>query len=150
MAEEGGLPMIAKRNYKVMILTLALLTLSLALSAWADGLSRGIHDTLGTRYNAGAQLHAVPRHPPRHGVDPIARLHHWNEIAINASGLDHTPVAPDEDRVFGEQYGPTRASRAMAIVHIAIFEAVNAIAGDYESYIGFPPPPHSASMDAAS
>jgi hypothetical protein len=104
---------------------------------------------LGTRYNAGAQRHAVSRHPPRHGVDPISRLHHWNEIAINTSGLDHTPVVSGEHRIFGEQYGPTRASRAMAIVHIAIFEAVNAIAGDYESYIGFPPALHSASMDAA-
>jgi hypothetical protein len=32
-------------------------------------------------------------------------------------------VAPGEDRVFGERYGPTRASRAMAIVHIAMFDA---------------------------
>ena len=38
--------------------------------------------------------------------------------------------------MFGEQLGPTRASRAMAIVHIAIFEAVNAIAGGYRSYPG--------------
>ena len=43
-------------------------------------------------------------------------VHHWNEIAIDASGLDHTPVAPGETRVFGEQLGPGRASRAMAVV----------------------------------
>ena len=42
---------------------------------------------------------------------------------------------PDEARVFGEQLGPGRSSRAMAIVHIAIFEAVNAIASGYESYV---------------
>jgi hypothetical protein len=50
------------------------------------------------------------------GVDLVRR---WNSIAINASGLDHTPVAPGENRVFGEQHGPGRSSRAMVIVHIA-------------------------------
>jgi hypothetical protein len=149
MAEEGGLRMIVKRNRKVMVLTLTLLTLSLALPAWAGGFSHGINDALGPRYNAPPHLHTRPRHPPRHGVGPIARLHHWNEIAVDASGLDHTAVAPGEHRVFGEQFGPGRASRAMAIAHIAIFEAVNAIAGDYESYTSLPTAPHSASMDAA-
>ena len=54
------------------------------------------------------------------------------------------------DRLFGEQYGPTRASRAMAIVHIAICEVVNAITGGYQSYTGLPPsrpiPPFSPSV----
>jgi PAP2 superfamily protein len=76
-------------------------------------------------------------------------VHHWNGIAVDASGLDHTPVAAGENRVFGEQLGPTRASRAMAIVHIAIFEAVNAIAGGYQSYVGLPRAPQGASMQAA-
>ena len=61
----------------------------------------------------------------------IEWLLHWNEIAVDASGLDHTPVPPDDPRIFGEQLGPGRASRAMAIVHIAMFDAVNAIAGGY-------------------
>src|SRR5205823_185222 len=72
-----------------------------------------------------------------------------NEIAIYASGIDHTPVAPGENRVFGEQLGPGRTSRAMAVVHIAIFDAVNAIAGGYQSYTGLPPAPAGTSMDAA-
>jgi hypothetical protein len=67
-------------------------------------------------------------------------------MAINASGLDHTP---SPDRVFGEQFGPGRASRAMAIVHIAIFDAVNAIAGGYRSYTGIQPAHYDTSMDAA-
>src|SRR5262245_44851008 len=33
-------------------------------------------------------------------------LRHWNQVAIDASGLDHTPVQPGENRVFGEQVGP--------------------------------------------
>jgi len=59
----------------------------------------------------------------------------WNRIAVDTSGLDHTAVTPGEDRAFGHQLGPTRSSRAMAIVHIAMFDAINAaMGGYYESY----------------
>lgn len=58
----------------------------------------------------------------------------WNTIAIDSSGLDHAPVAPGESRTFGHNLGPTRSSRAMAIVHIAMFEAANATQGAYKSY----------------
>src|SRR6266480_2720487 len=75
-------------------------------------------------------------------------LHRWNRIAIDATGLDHTPVAPGENRVFGEQLGPGRSSRAMAIVHIAIFDAMNALLGGYRSYTGVLAQ-GPASMDAA-
>src|SRR5205823_4050171 len=65
-----------------------------------------------------------------------------NQVAVDASGLDHTHPAPGENRVFGEQLGPCRASRAMAIVHIAIFDAVNAVTGGYyHSYTGLAPAP---------
>jgi len=66
-------------------------------------------------------------------LDSVLR---WNSIAIDASGLDHTPVQEGEDRVFGEAIGPGRSSRAMAIVHIAMFEALTSIHGGYESYTG--------------
>ena len=74
---------------------------------------------------------------------------HWNHVAIDSSGVDHTRVQPGESRVFGEQYGPTRASRAMAIVHVAVFEAVNAITGRYESYVGLPQAATDTSLKAA-
>jgi len=70
-------------------------------------------------------------------------------MAINASGLDHTPVSPEENRIFGEQFGPGRSSRAMAIVHVAIFEAMNAIVGGYQSYTGLAPSAGEASLQAA-
>ncbi len=111
--------MIMKRNGRLLVPTLAILILSLAAPAWAGGFSS------------------------------TAQVRHWNEIAINASGIDHTPVTPSENRFFGEQIGPGRTSRAMAIVHIAIFDAVNAIAGGYQSYTGLPPAPAGTSMDAA-
>ena len=77
------------------------------------------------------------------------RLRHWNQIAIDASGLDHTPLAPGEDRAFGEQLGPGRSSLALAIVHIAVHDALNAIAGRYETYTGLRRAPASASAKAA-
>jgi hypothetical protein len=76
------------------------------------------------------------------GGQPLSQaswVHHWNSIAIDASGLDHTPLEPGESRTFGEQFGPVRASRALAIIQIAVFEAVNAISGGYESYTGIAP-----------
>lgn len=76
-------------------------------------------------------------------------VHRWNTIAIDASGLDHTPPAAGDPRVFGEQLGPGRSSRAMAIVHVAVFEAVNAIAGGYRSFVGLRAATSGTSMDAA-
>jgi len=76
-------------------------------------------------------------------------VHRWNQIAIDATGLDHTPVAPGEHRTFGEQLGPGRASRAMAIVHVAIFDAINAATGQYQSFTGIQSTPHPFSTAAA-
>lgn len=76
----------------------------------------------------------------QHSSPPKAMdmLHRWNQIAIDATGLDHTPTAignpDDEPHVFGEQVGPGRASRAMAIIHLAMFDALNAIKGEYKGY----------------
>ena len=138
--------MISEQNRRIVIATLTSFTLSLAVSAWADGFPGGVRDALGPRFNAGPRPPVLARRAHETGVDSVR---YWNEIAINASGLDHTPVAAGENRVFGEQLGPGRSSRAMAIVHIAIFEAVNAITGGYRSYIGLPPAERGASMDAA-
>ena len=87
--------------------------------------------------------------PRRHSSAAADSLRYWNSVAIDASGLDHTPLQPGETRVFGEQLGPGRSSRAMAIVHIAIFDAVNSIIGGYRSFTGVPPAPSTASVDAA-
>jgi len=105
----------------------------------AEGLRGGFDDAFGPRFHPDARQ-APPdlKHRPRHGFDRASGVRHWNQIAIDASGLDHTPVAPGETRVFGEQLGPHRASRAMAIVHLAVFEVVNAVEGDFKSYIGLP------------
>ena len=79
----------------------------------------------------------------------LTGLRRWNQIAIDASGLDHTPPAPGENRVFGEQLGPCRAARAEAIVHIAIFEALNAIVKRYDSHVGMYPAPKKTNRNVA-
>src|SRR3989440_8832542 len=119
-----------------------LLALCLSFSNNARALS--FSDFFGPRFN-GVQTTRTAL-APKNALDSI---HRWNAIAINASGLDHTPVAPGELRVFGEQLGPTRASRAMAIVHIAIFDSVNAILGGYQSYTGIQSVKPPVSLDAA-
>jgi hypothetical protein len=108
--------MIGSRTWNWSARSLALLALSLVLPATAD-----------------AAKHEVTK-----SQQTLSWVRHWNQIAIDASGLDHTPPAPGESRVFAEQLGPGRSSRAMAIVHIAIFEVVNAIEGGYRSYVGLP------------
>jgi hypothetical protein len=88
---------------------------------------------------------ALPRIPG----DTFDRLFMWNEIALETTAIDQTPPAPGESRIFGEQLGPHRTSRAMAIVHIAMFEAVNAITQKYRSYAGVAPISRQVSADAA-
>src|SRR5438874_4565707 len=119
-----------------------LLALCLCFSHNASALS--FSDFFGPRFN-GVQTTRTAL-VPKNALDSI---HRWNAIAINASGLDHTPLAPGEIRTFGEQLGPGRASRAIAIVHIAIFDSVNAILGGYQSYSGIQSVKPPVSLDAA-
>jgi membrane-associated phospholipid phosphatase len=66
-------------------------------------------------------------------------LHLWNQIAIDATGRDHKPTDPTH--IFGEQVGPSRAARAEAIVHLAMFDALNAKQGKYRSFAYTAPAP---------
>jgi hypothetical protein len=100
-------------------------------TAAAQGQDTNFGNFLGELFYADEP---APLFPQNHTQgDP---LHRWNEIAIDASGLDHTPVAPGDPRIFGEQLGPGRASRAMAIVHIAMFDTINAVERRYRGYTG--------------
>ncbi len=87
--------------------------------------------------------------PPRTPASTFDRFWLWNEIALDTTAIDHTPIKPGETRVFGEQFGPARTSRALAIVQIAVFEAVNAVAQQYKSYVGLPPASGDISLDYA-
>jgi hypothetical protein len=79
----------------------------------------------------------------------FAAIKYWNTVAIDATGLDHMPSNQGPAHTFAQQMGPGRSSRAEAIVHIAIFDAVNAIKGGYQSYAGVTPAPAGTSLRAA-
>ncbi len=128
--------------------------LALAQSSAADSpnFTRASSDELQRLLAVQEQQVSVlfSRHtPPRIPADAFDRLFMWNEIALETTAIDHTPIQPGELRVFGEQYGPTRSSRAMAIVHIAMFEAVNAVTRDYQSYTKLAPARGKPSVDYA-
>jgi hypothetical protein len=114
------------------------LILTFAVTAFADGPTDPVRDAFGPLYQAAPGLSISPRHGPRNGLDAVRR---WNEIAMNASGLDHAAAL--------EQFGPGRASRAMAIVHIAMFDAANAVVGEYNSFTGLRASGGAVSVSAA-
>lgn len=69
----------------------------------------------------------------RAAAKPDTIVLHWNEIAVQTIGA--TPPFP--------------STRAMAIVQVAVFEAVNAITGRYAPYLGTVSAPEGASPNAA-
>jgi len=60
----------------------------------------------------------------------------WNEIAVNT--------------LLAQGQSPFAQARFMAITQLAVFEAVNAITGDYTPYLGTVAAPAHASADAAA
>ena len=70
----------------------------------------------------------------------------WNHVALDMTSIDHTtagqkitvtgiPVPlPVFEPTYGEQFGPPRSSRAIAMIHLAMFEAVNVIDTRFVSY----------------
>lgn len=141
---------------------------SLGAFAVAQGVTGGFEGFWGTKYSGGATAQTERREQVAGAAvagalavaeaerqsrpaptDARGYLLRWNQIAIDASGVDHTPVQDGETRFFGEQLGPGRSSRAMAIVHIAIADAVNAIYGRWQSYTGIENAPGGASPEAA-
>jgi hypothetical protein len=70
----------------------------------------------------------------------------WNEVALEANRVSHSNGTT-------EQLGPTLSSRAMAIVHLAMYDAYAAVVNDPANlppYLpGLPAPPPGASAQAA-
>jgi membrane-associated phospholipid phosphatase len=67
----------------------------------------------------------------------------WNAIALDALKNDSLLSTPRQDN-------PGNASRAMAIVQAAVFDAVNSIDRSYEPYLIQVNAPHDASLTAAA
>jgi hypothetical protein len=76
-------------------------------------------------------------------MDPIL---FWNDVALEADRVSHTSEK-------GEQRGPTLSSRALAIVHLAMYDALAGVVNDPTNlppYLpGLPAPKPGASKDAA-
>ncbi len=71
----------------------------------------------------------------------------WSGVANDACAVDHTPGGP---HVLGAQAGPVRTARAMAIIHLAMFETLNAIDARYKSFVRIPPVHRPGRVDARS
>jgi len=124
-------------------LAVTLACLSPAFAESPQGNYHSSSDFWGPRYQRSqAAPSPTPKKPSKVDLAAAGRLRHWNETAVNASGFDHTLSPP-------QQGGPVRAARAMAIVHIAVFEAINAIDGHCISYLGVPPVKDDTSMNCA-
>src|SRR4051812_12411223 len=71
---------------------------------------------------------------------------YWNEVALEANRVSHTNGEK-------EQTGPTLSSRALAIVHLAMYDAFAGVSGNPPNlpfYLpGLPAPKPGASIDAA-
>ncbi|WP_426191692.1 vanadium-dependent haloperoxidase [Massilia sp. DWR3-1-1] len=85
--------------------------------------------------------------PP--GAAAAARFAYWTNLAWQVVAYDHTAPAQAGLERDAEQLGPTRSSRALAIVHLAIYDAVNAICRRYPGYSGALPAFADSSKDAA-
>ena len=103
----------------------------------------------GQQYESLVQAGAATTEAPHHSANAADRLRYWNQIAVDSSGIDHTPLQPGENRVFGHQLGPGRSARAMAIVHIAMADSVASIRGGFRRYTQIPNAPSGASVDTA-
>src|SRR5689334_25008409 len=74
--------------------------------------------------------------------DPILL---WNEVALEANRVSHTNGK-------GEQAGPPLSARALAIVHLAMYDAYAGAVNDpvnLPRYIANPPSPGGISADEA-
>jgi membrane-associated phospholipid phosphatase len=89
------------------------------------------------------------------GADPKSYLLGWHNIALDVTALDHAPTLNASPATFHQQFGPHRAARALALVHLAMFEAANRLtAGSYNSLLygdnESPPPTGDAGSLAAA
>jgi hypothetical protein len=124
------------------------LSIVLAAAVFAAPNVSNVHDYLGPQFRAIRQPAPLSRNSEIASPRAAETLARWNQIAVDASGLDHTPVKAGDTRIFGEQLGPARASRATAVVHIAMFDSVNGVLVAYKSYTNIAPA-KNASITAA-
>jgi hypothetical protein len=121
----------------------------LAASAGSSPPSAGSGPVVPAYYPSQPNSHEPPwRYAAPPGPNASARLAYWSEQAWRTIAIDHTPP-PAGPSAYFEQAGPTRSSRVLAIFHIAIYDALNAIHRRYPGYSASLPAFADSSADAA-
>ena len=110
-------------------------------SSLSRGLRPGFFDSCSAKRSRLSRLQ-VEQLEPR-AMMAVDAILHWNEIALDVVADDHTFAD------LKEQVGPTAASRALAIVYVAMFDAINSIHGKYEPYLVKVVGTSGADVDAA-
>jgi membrane-associated phospholipid phosphatase len=130
---------------------LLLSLLSLPVPAALAGPTTPLPPPSGTPlYRTQAGTAALPyRYPAPAAASARLRLAYWNEVALQTQAFDHTPPTGGTAVYLPEQLGPTRASRALAIVQIGVHDALAAIYRRYPGYAGTLPAFGGSSPDAA-
>lgn len=90
-------------------------------------------------FTAGSGLAQTAVPPYRPGSDVVL---YWNQIMLDANAADHSLALPD-------QGGPTRTTRAFAIVSAAVFDAWNSIHHHYQPYLTLAAGYQQANREAA-
>ena len=102
---------------------------------FGDSVSCGVLSS-HRRRNASSPVVAETQVLENREVMSATTIHNWNDELLEA--------------IRTEQLAPPMASRAMAIVSTAVFDAVNSIDGRYESYLTFASVSPLANKDAAA
>jgi hypothetical protein len=98
----GWIRLRARRSRLRVVPLLAALGLGFPAPAAPEGFPGGLRDAFGPLFEAAprTQVRKKAAAPARKTL--VSWVRRWNQIAIDASGLDHTPPAAAEQRVFGE------------------------------------------------
>jgi hypothetical protein len=89
----------------------------------------------GARWMLGAAFLCVSVAATPVSASTCSALMEWNQFALNATVTANQGALPQ--------------IRSLAIVHASVHDAVNAITGEYETYLAAGPAPGGASVDAA-
>ncbi len=117
----------------------------LSAPALADGGKTGPQSTSAA---FRAEVKAMAENTKIKAGSTLERLLAWHARMLDANALDHT--SESAGGFPGDQQGPTRNSRAFAIIQIAVYDAVNSISKKFEPFSpGLPAAKTSASKDAA-
>lgn len=147
-----------KHNFKIAsLLSAAGLAPFIAMSPAAAGNSRDVEAKLYGYVGKDAQaaisanlLDQLATASTSTGTKSTAnRILFWHDALLDSIGIDLT-FDPGLGFTPADQVGPTRASRAMAITQIAVFDAANSFLRKYNAYSpSVAPAPKGASQDVA-